>query len=103
MRFARWRARARNGSGCCSRSRAASGTIRRSSRRWRAVYDRERILTWLQGAQARGELRDDIEAIELGRFATMVLNGLALRVAGEDPFDVESVIALLHDALDPRP
>jgi TetR/AcrR family transcriptional regulator, transcriptional repressor of aconitase len=64
--------------------------------------DRERILVWLQDAQARGELRSDIEAIELGRFATMVLNGLALRVAGEDPVDVESVVALLHDALDPR-
>jgi len=69
----------------------------------RRLDDRERILDWLQDAQARGELRDDIEAIELGRFATMVLNGLALRVAGEDPFDVETVIALLHDALDPRP
>jgi AcrR family transcriptional regulator len=64
--------------------------------------DRERILAWLRDAQARGELRADIEAVELGRFATMVLNGLALRVVGEDPVDVESVIALLHDALDPR-
>lgn len=64
--------------------------------------DRERILAWLQDAQARGELRADIEPIQLGRFATMVLNGLALRVMGEDPVDVESVIALLHDALDPR-
>jgi hypothetical protein len=65
--------------------------------------DRERILAWLEDAQGRGELRADIEAVELGRFATMVLNGLALRIAGEDPVDVESVIALLHDALDPRP
>jgi len=32
----------------------------------------------------------------------MVLNGLALRVAGKDPVDVEPVIALLHDALDHR-
>jgi hypothetical protein len=64
--------------------------------------DRERILAWLQDEQARGELRSDVEAVELGRFATMVLNGLALRVAGEDPVDVETVIALLHDALDPR-
>ena len=31
-----------------------------------------------------------------------MLNGLALRVAGEDPTDVEPIIALLHDALDPR-
>jgi len=64
--------------------------------------DRERILSWLEDAQARGELRSDVEAVELGRFATMVLNGLALRIAGEDAVDVESVIALLHDALDPR-
>jgi AcrR family transcriptional regulator len=64
--------------------------------------DRERILAWLRDAQARGELRADIDAVELGRFATIVLNGLALRVVGEDPVDIESVIALLHDALGPR-
>ena len=64
--------------------------------------DRERIAAWLQDAQARGELRPDVEPIHLGRFASMVLNGLALRIAGEDPVDIEPVIALLHDALDPR-
>lgn len=64
--------------------------------------DRERILAWLHEAQERGDLRRDVEPIHLGRFASMVLNGLALRVAGGDPTDVEPIIRLLHDALDPR-
>jgi hypothetical protein len=32
----------------------------------------------------------------------MLLNGLALRVAGGDETDVEPILKLLHDALGPR-
>ena len=64
--------------------------------------DRERVAAWLREAQANGELRDDIDPTHLGRFASMVLNGLALRVAGGDPTEVEPIIRLVHDALDPR-
>ena len=40
-------------------------------------------------------------AQQLAQFVGMVLNGLALRVAGEDPTDVDSLLRLLHDALAP--
>jgi AcrR family transcriptional regulator len=64
--------------------------------------DRDRLVAWFAERQKDGTFRDDIELIHLGRFATMVLNGLALRVAGGDPTDIEPIIQLLHDALGPR-
>ena len=62
-----------------------------------------RIQEWFQQQQAEGKLRDDVEWIELGRFTTSLLNGLALRIAGGDPFDIEAVLRLLHDAIAPAP
>lgn len=64
--------------------------------------DRDRLVVWFAERQRDGTFRDDVDLIHLGRFATMVLNGLALRVAGGDETDVEPVIRLLHDALGPR-
>src|SRR5437660_9740973 len=58
-----------------------------------------RIQEWFQRQQAEGKLRDDIDWIELGRFTTSLLNGLALRVAGGDPFDIEAMLRLLDDAI----
>lgn len=57
---------------------------------------------WFEQRQAEGALRDDISALELGRFASSVVNGLALRVAGQDAFDVDAAVRLLNDALAPR-
>jgi AcrR family transcriptional regulator len=57
---------------------------------------------WFRDAQKTGVLRDDIEWSHLARFATLVTNGLALRVAGGDEIEVETVIQLLEDALGPR-
>jgi AcrR family transcriptional regulator len=53
-------------------------------------------------AQADGRMRDDIGATDLVRFTTMVVNGLALRVAVGDPTDVGTVLTLVNDALRPR-
>ena len=66
--------------------------------------DRDRVVAWLAERQRDGTFRDDIELIHLGRFATLVLNGLALRVAGGDAaeIDIEPILRLLHDALGPR-
>jgi AcrR family transcriptional regulator len=61
-----------------------------------------RLRDWFERQQAEGVFRDDVDFIELGRFATMVVNGLALRVVGGDATDVEATIRLLHDALGPR-
>src|SRR3989440_4239943 len=47
-----------------------------------------RIQEWFEGEQAAGRLRADIPWLEVGRFVTSVLNGLALRIAGGDPFDI---------------
>jgi AcrR family transcriptional regulator len=61
-----------------------------------------RIREWFDEEQSAGRLRADIPAVELGRFASSVINGIALRVAGGDPFDIEAVVQLLTDALAPR-
>ena len=64
--------------------------------------DRDRLVEWFAARQADGTFRDDVDLMHLGRFATMVVNGIALRVAGGDPFDAEVTIELLRDALGPR-
>jgi AcrR family transcriptional regulator len=61
-----------------------------------------RIRDWFRDEQAAGRLRDDVAWEELGRFVTSVLNGLALRVAGGDPFDIDVMLRLLNDAIAPR-
>lgn len=58
-----------------------------------------RIGEWFEQQQAEGELRSDVSAVELGRFTTSLFNGLALRVAGGDPFDVEAMLQLLDSAI----
>lgn len=64
--------------------------------------ERDRIVGWFENEQESGRLRKDVDVLDLGRFATLVINGLALRIAAQDPVDVEAVIALLNDALRPR-
>ena len=64
--------------------------------------DSDRLRAWLADAQARGEFRQDVDIVHIGRFASSLLNGIALRVAGGDETDVEPLIALLHDAIAPR-
>ena len=68
----------------------------------KAADSSPRIQEWFQQQQAEGNLRDDVSWQELGRFTTCLLNGLALRVAGGDPFDVEAMLQLLHSAIAPR-
>jgi AcrR family transcriptional regulator len=58
-----------------------------------------RIQEWFEQQQAEGNLRADVSSLELGRFTTAVLNGLALRIAGGDPFDVEAMLQLLDSAI----
>ena len=61
-----------------------------------------RIQEGFQGEQEAGRLRADVPWIEVGRFVTSALNGLALRVAGGDPFDIEAMLVLLNDAIRPQ-
>jgi AcrR family transcriptional regulator len=60
-----------------------------------------RLDEWLKQQQAEGNLRNDVPSIQLGEFTTALLNGLALRVAGGDPFDIEAMLRLLDDAIAP--
>ena len=73
-------------------------------RRMDATMDDQspRIVDWFAAAQKAGTFRDDIPPLELARFATVVLNGFALRVLGGDPTDVDALLQLLNDALAPR-
>jgi TetR/AcrR family transcriptional regulator, transcriptional repressor of aconitase len=60
-----------------------------------------RIVEWFEQQQAEGKLRDDVSWLEIGRFTTSLLNGLALRVAGGDAFDIEAMLQLLDNAIAP--
>jgi hypothetical protein len=61
-----------------------------------------RISDWFEQQQAEGKFRDDVSWVEISRFTTSLLNGLALRVAGGDPFEIEAMLQLLDDAIAPR-
>ncbi len=61
-----------------------------------------RIRDWFEQQQAEGKFRDDVSWVEITRFTTSLLNGLALRVAGGDPFDIEAMLQLLDDAIAPK-
>ena len=65
----------------------------------RAAGGTPRLQEWFEQQQAEGKLRDDVSWEEIGRFTTSLLNGLALRVAGGDPFDIEAMLRLLRDAV----
>jgi AcrR family transcriptional regulator len=61
-----------------------------------------RIQEWFQSEQDAGRLRADLEWLEIGRFVTSLLNGLALRVASGDPFDVDTMLVLVKAAIRPQ-
>jgi AcrR family transcriptional regulator len=61
-----------------------------------------RIHDWFTSEQEAGRLRADLSPLEIGRFVTSVLNGLALRVASGDPFDIDAMLVLLNDAIRPQ-
>jgi AcrR family transcriptional regulator len=61
-----------------------------------------RTQKWFEDEQKAGRLRSDFAWIEVGRFTTALLNGLALRIAGGDEFDAEVMLALLHSAIRPQ-
>jgi TetR/AcrR family transcriptional regulator, transcriptional repressor of aconitase len=73
-------------------------------RRVETLWEEQRpaLAEWFREQSERGVFRTDIDWSHLARFATMVINGLALRVAGGDETDVETVVQLLEDALRPQ-
>jgi TetR/AcrR family transcriptional regulator, transcriptional repressor of aconitase len=73
-------------------------------RRVEAIWEEQRpaLAEWFREQSESGAFRSDIDWSHLARFATMVLNGLALRVAAGDETDIETVVQLLEDALRPQ-
>jgi AcrR family transcriptional regulator len=63
---------------------------------------RPTLEAWFDEQRRGGALRTDIAWTDLARFATMVTNGLAHRIAVGEPTDVDSVVRLLEDALRPQ-
>jgi AcrR family transcriptional regulator len=61
-----------------------------------------RIQEWFQHEQEAGRLRADVEWVEIARFVTSTLNGLGLRVAGGDPFDIDAMLVMLNAAVRPQ-
>jgi AcrR family transcriptional regulator len=54
----------------------------------------------LKAAQRTGELRDDVKPKELGQFVNLILNGLALQHAMDEPLPpTKLIVALLDDAI----
>ena len=65
--------------------------------------EQDKMLAWFRARQEDGTFRSDVEAIELARYATIALNGLALRVVGGAPTDIEAMLRLLHGGMAPSP
>lgn len=61
-----------------------------------------RLQNWFKDEQDAGRLRNDVAAVEIGRYVTSLLNGLALRVASGDPFDLEAMLVMLDGAIRPQ-
>jgi AcrR family transcriptional regulator len=85
-----------------SRMRHDADFVQRLEARSSTTDDRDLLVGWFTARQKDGTIRSDIDALELARYVTMVLNGLALRVVSGDPTNVEPLLRLLHDALAPR-
>jgi AcrR family transcriptional regulator len=62
----------------------------------------EVLLASFERAQAEGRLRKDFELADIVNFTTILINGLALRVAGGDPMSIDSFVRLVNDALRPQ-
>jgi TetR/AcrR family transcriptional regulator, transcriptional repressor of aconitase len=63
---------------------------------------RDRLEAWFREQRKSGEVREDIDWDDLVRFVGIVVNGLALRIAGGYETNVDAVVRLLDDALRPQ-
>ena len=61
-----------------------------------------KLEAWVEAQREAGALRTDLDWLDLARFGTIVINGLALRLAGGDKTNLETVTRLLEDALRPQ-
>lgn len=81
-------------------------TDERFRERWanRAPDFEQRLEERLKALQGSGELRDDVAWRTLGRYMSVVADGLAIRyTAGFPTDDADDLIAIAADAVRPRP
>ncbi len=52
--------------------------------------------------QRSGELRDDVEAYEIGRFLGLILDGIAVQVSAGFPIEIEPLLKLISSAIAPQ-
>jgi AcrR family transcriptional regulator len=71
-------------------------------RRMTSAGEQETVMAGLRRAQAEGRLRADVDQSSVLDFAMIVINGLALRVVGGDPVDIDALVSLVNDGLLPR-
>jgi AcrR family transcriptional regulator len=57
---------------------------------------------WIEEQQEAGALRSDLDWRDVGHFANIVINGLALRIVRGEETNVEMVAQLLEDAIKGR-
>jgi TetR/AcrR family transcriptional regulator, transcriptional repressor of aconitase len=62
---------------------------------------RDRLLASFEQAQAEGRMRSDLELGDVVDFTTVLINGLAVRVANGDPISIDAFVRLVNDALRP--
>jgi AcrR family transcriptional regulator len=62
---------------------------------------RAKIVASLRRLQAEGQLRADLELDDVIDFTTILINGLALRVALGEPMSIDAFVGLVNDALRP--
>ena len=101
---ARWRTRTRRGSASCWRRTRGLRHDPGFVRKLEAAYETAapRLGPWIAERQADGTFRRDVEAVDLGRYIAIVLNGFALRVLDGEETDVDALLRLLNDTLAPR-
>jgi AcrR family transcriptional regulator len=71
-------------------------------RRMTSEEQGETLLAGLGQAQADGRLRADVDLLSVLDFALIVINGLALRIVGGGPVDIDALVTLVNDGLLPR-
>lgn len=64
--------------------------------------DRSKLEAWLEEQRGNGQVRTDLTWRDLARYASIVINGLALRIARGDETDTDTVARLLEDAVRPQ-
>jgi hypothetical protein len=56
----------------------------------------------IEELQREGELRQDLSALELGRFMGLLLDGIAVQVSAGYPVEVEPLLRLVSAAIAPQ-